>query len=118
MSPVMVAVRPRTAAWAPSRLRGALRGQPLVAVAVGDAYSVICTLADAAGARATRPPAPNAAAIAPARTDISFVFRAWLIGGCLSGFAATDVVRYELRRSRRVRGWDWDYRTQYDPRRG
>src|SRR5258708_1054210 len=85
MSRVMVAVRPRTTALAPSRLHGALRVQPLVAVAIGDAYSVICTLADAAGARATRPPAPNAAAVAAARTDISFVFRAWLIGGGLSG---------------------------------
>src|SRR5258708_20661487 len=81
MSPVMVAVRPRTTAWAPSRLHGALRVQPLVAVAVADAYSVIFALADAAGARATRPPAPHAAAITAARTDISFVFRAWLIGG-------------------------------------
>src|SRR5258708_29036282 len=116
MSRVMVAVRPRTTALAPSRLHGALRVQPLVAVAIGDAYSVIFALADAAGARATRPPAPNAAAITAARTDISFVFRAWLIGGCLSGFAVTDVVRYERRRSRRVRGWD--YRTQYDPRGG
>src|SRR5258708_2388937 len=105
MSPVMVAVRPRTTAWAPSRLHGALRVQPLVAVAAGDAYSVIVALADATGARATRPPAPHAAAITAARTDISFVFRAWLISGCLSGFAATDVMRYERRRSRRVRGW-------------
>src|SRR4051812_15470264 len=103
MSPVMVAVRPRTTAWAPSRLHGALRVQPLVAVASGDAYSVICTLADAAGASATRPPAPNVAAVAAARTDISFVFREWLIGRCLSGFAETDVVRYELRPSRRFR---------------
>jgi hypothetical protein len=86
--------------------------QPLVALAVADAYSVICTLADAADARATRPPAPNAAAVAAARTDISFVFRAWLIDGCLSGFAATGVVRYELRPNRRVRV---GYRTQYDP---
>src|ERR1700716_74724 len=103
MSPVMVAVRPRTAAWAPSRLHGALRVQPLVAVAIGDAYSVICTLADAAGARATRPPAPNAAPVAAAKTDISFVLQAKLIGGCLSGFAATNVVRYALRPSPRVR---------------
>src|ERR1700737_1440112 len=102
MSPVMVAVRLRATAWAPSRLHGALRVQPLVAVAIGAAYSVVCTLADAAGARATRPPAPNAAAAATARTDISVVFRAWLIGGCLSDYPATDVVRYELRPSRRV----------------
>ncbi len=37
MSPVMLAVMLRTTPCTPSRLHGALRVQPLVAVAVGDA---------------------------------------------------------------------------------
>jgi hypothetical protein len=82
----MLGVKPRTTFWAPSRLHGALRVQPLVALAVADAYSVIWVLADAAGARATRLPAPNAAAVAVARTDISLVLRAWVIDEVPLGF--------------------------------
>jgi hypothetical protein len=67
--------------------------QPLVALAVADAYSVICVLADAAGASTTRLPVPNAAAVAAARTDTSLVFWAGLIDGCLSRFAAAGVMR-------------------------
>src|SRR5882724_12025987 len=93
MSPVMLCVRPRTTAWAPSRLHGAVSVQPWVAVAVGAAYSVICVLADAAGAKATRLARPTAAAVRAARTGFGLGIRAGVIDGAPLGFAAVGAVR-------------------------